>query len=112
MRAGTSLLKEQGIWSAEPLLLANRQEAGLTASCQEQVVLASQELKSLATLPTVVKHSIAASCLDTADSLDHELQLSRDQLVPEITFLDPRAIGKWDILNRVDTLPAVWAMDV
>jgi broad specificity phosphatase PhoE len=110
MRAGKSLLEEQGIWSTEPLFLANREDA-LAASGQEQVVLASQQLKSLATRPTVVKYSLAASCIDTVNIIGRELKMGRDQQVPEITFMDPRGIGKWDMLNRADSLPAVWAMD-
>jgi hypothetical protein len=38
--------------------------------------------------------------------------MGRDQLIPEITFLDPRGVGKWEMVNRADVLPAVWAMDV
>jgi broad specificity phosphatase PhoE len=78
----------------------------------EQVVAACrlmQQEESL--LPTLVKYSLAASCIDTATILGQELKLGTDRLVPEFTFLDPRAIGDWDMSDRNLTLPAVWAMD-
>jgi hypothetical protein len=62
-------------------------------------------------LPTLVKYSLAASCIDTAMIVGHELKLGIDRLVPEFTFLDPRAIGDWDMSARNITVPAVWAMD-
>jgi hypothetical protein len=62
-------------------------------------------------LPTLVKYSLAASCIDTATIVGQELKLGTDRLVPEFTFLDPRAIGDWDMSARNVTLPAVWAMD-
>ena len=106
MRAGTSLLEEQGIWST------TTREISLSASGQEQIRAASQQLQSVTTMPTVVKHSLAASCTDTVRIIGDELHMGRDQLVPEITFLDARGVGKWDMQNRTDTQSAVWAMDV
>lgn len=76
----------------------------MTAACR----LMQQE-ESL--LPTLVKYSLAASCIDTVTIVGQELKLGTDRLVPEFTFLDPRAIGDWDMSARNLTMPAVWAMD-
>jgi broad specificity phosphatase PhoE len=78
----------------------------------EQVVAACRRMQQDdALLPTLVKYSLAASCIDTATIVGQELKLGTDRLVPEFTFLDPRAIGDWDMSARNLTLPAVWAMD-
>ena len=39
-------------------------------------------------------------------------KVGRNNLVPEFNFMDPRAIGKWDMLPLETTKSAVWAMDV
>ena len=62
--------------------------------------------------PGVVKYSLAASCIDTANIIRDGLNLGRDRLVPEFTFLDPRAVGLWEQSSYSKTRPAVWAMDV
>jgi broad specificity phosphatase PhoE len=62
-------------------------------------------------LPTLVKYSLAASCIDTAMIVGQELKLGTDRIVPEFTFLDPRGIGDWDMSSREITMPALWAMD-
>jgi len=110
MRAGTSLLEMEDIWSTNPLFLTNREDA-LSSAGQEQVIAACNELKRANQFPTVLKYSLAAACIDTANIVGRELQLGRDRLVPEFTFMDPRAIGKWDMLSKSETTPAVWAMD-
>ena len=43
--------------------------------------------------PTVVRYSLAASCIDTANVVGRELRLGSDRLVPEFTFLDQRGLG-------------------
>ena len=70
-----------------------------------------EKLRNLDTLPTVVRYSLAASCIDTSNIIGRELKLGRDRLVPEFNFMDPRAVGKWDMSKEVETKPAVWAMD-
>ncbi|GAX13462.1 hypothetical protein FisN_36Lh016 [Fistulifera solaris] len=110
MRAGISLLEEENIWSTNPLFLTNREDA-LSRKGQEQVVAACQKIASLFHLPTVVKYSLAASCIDTSNLIGQELRLGRDRLIPEFTFLDPRAIGRWDMLELQSTKAAVWAFD-
>ena len=62
-------------------------------------------------LPTLVKYSLAASCIDTAMIVGQELKLGTDRIIPEFTFLDPRGIGSWDMSSRGLTMPALWAMD-
>lgn len=88
----------------------NRDDA-LSPAGEEQVVAACQLLQQGTFPPTLVKYSLAASSIDAANLVGRELRLGRDRLVPEFTFLDPRAVGAWDSSNRTTTLPAVWAMD-
>jgi broad specificity phosphatase PhoE len=64
-------------------------EAGI-----EQVIAACQKLSLENRSPTVIKYSLAASCIDTADIVQRELKIGRERVIPEFTFLDPRAIGK------------------
>lgn len=61
--------------------------------------------------PTVVRYSLAASSMDTTDIVGSELKIGRNSLVPEFNYMDPRAIGNWDMLPLATTQSAVWAMD-
>lgn len=92
MRAGTSLLKLDDVWSTNPLFLTNR-EAALSEVGEEEVRRACNLLKASGITPTVVRYSLAASCIDTANIVGEELKIGRDRLVPEFNYLDPRAIG-------------------
>jgi broad specificity phosphatase PhoE len=92
-------------------VLQNRDDA-LSPNGVEQVATACQLMQQEEIrLPTLVKYSLAASSIDTAMLVGQELKLGTDRLVPEFTFLDPRAIGDWDMSARNLTAPAVWAMD-
>lgn len=92
MRAGTSLLELDDVWSTNPLFLTNR-EASLSEVGEEEVRRACNLLKASGITPTVVRYSLAASCIDTANIVGEELKIGRDRLVPEFNYLDPRAIG-------------------
>lgn len=92
MRAGTSLLELDDVWSTNPLFLTNR-EAALSEVGEEEVRRACNLLKASGITPTVVRYSLAASCIDTANVVGEELKIGRDRLVPEFNYLDPRAIG-------------------
>ena len=108
MHAGTSLLEEEDIWSTNPLFLTNREDC-LSPKGREEVTAASEILRT--SRPTLIKYSLAASAMDSADIVSQVLGIGRDRLVPEFTFMDPRAIGMWDMLSMKETEPAVWAMD-
>jgi broad specificity phosphatase PhoE len=78
----------------------------------EQVVEACRHMQQdEKQLPTLVKYSLAASCIDAAMIVGQELKLGTDRIVPEFTFLDPRGIGDWDMSSREVIVPALWAMD-
>lgn len=111
MHVGTSLMQEEGIWSTNPLFLTNREDA-LSPTGQDEVVEACAKIEESGMSPTIVKYSLAASCIDTSNLIGRELKMGRDKLVPEFTFMDPRAIGQWDMLSMEQVEPAVWAMDV
>ena len=108
LRVGTTMLEEEDIWSTNPLFLTNREDA-LSPTGQDQILASCQELKR--TTPTVIKHSLAAACVDTANVVQRELNLGRDRLFAEFVFLDPRGLGAWDNLSKSRVSPAVWAMD-
>lgn len=90
--------------------LKNREDA-LSIEGIEQVIVACQQLNLLNRSPTLVKYSLAASCIDTSNIVQRELKLGRDRIVPEFTFLDPRAIGKWDMMSKKQVEPAILAYD-
>jgi broad specificity phosphatase PhoE len=110
-RAGESLLEEEGIWSTNPLFLTNR-EAALSPKGIEQVEEMCKKLRSDGVAPTIVRYSLAASAIDSSNIIGRELKIGRDRLVPEFNFMDPRAVGSWDMSRLNVTLDAVWAMDV
>jgi hypothetical protein len=110
MRAGESLLEEQNMWGTNPLFLTNR-EAALSSKGMDQVQQACQEMEEAGLDLSVVKFPIAANAIDTSNIVAAELQVGRNRLVPEYTYLDQRGIGKWDMLSLDSTEDAVWAMD-
>ena len=77
----------------------------------EQIQAACVQLEQSSQSPTVVKFSLAASSIDTAQIVGDALNLGRDRIIPEYTYLDPRGIGQWDMYRYSTTLPAVWALD-
>ena len=81
MRAGSSLLEVDDVWSTNPLFLTNR-EAALSEEGEGGVRQACNRLKNLGISPTIVRYSIAASCIDTANIVGAEFNIGRDRLVP------------------------------
>ena len=121
LRSGCSLLEADGVWSTNPLFLTNR-EAALSDLGMLQVREACEYLKSASTttmggigggttIPTVVRYSLAASSVDSANIIGEVLNIGRDRLVPEFNYMDPRAIGGWDYASLNATTEAVWALD-
>lgn len=92
MRAGTSLLEAEDILSTNPLFLTNR-EAALSEKGEDEVRRACNLMKMSGITPTVVRYSLAASSIDSANIVGEELKIGRDRLVPEFNYMDPRAIG-------------------
>ena len=97
MRAAPSLLEIQGIYSTNPLFLTNRENAMDTSSGGEQIVLQALEKIRTGTpddlFPTVAYHSLSANGMDTADLVARQLQLGREKLLPEFTYLDQRGMS-------------------
>lgn len=110
LRAGTSDLEVDGIYSTNPLFLTNR-ENGLSPQGYESLKKTADILKKTPLSPTVAYHSLAANGMDTGDYLARELKLGRDRLLPEFTYLDQRGIGLWDSSDETVVRHAVWAMD-
>jgi broad specificity phosphatase PhoE len=110
MRAGTTLLEEQDIWSTNPLFLTNR-ESALSQKGVDEVRQACRLLQSADINPSVIKYSLAASAVDSAMVVRDELKVGQNRMIPEFTFMDPRAIGGWDMMSLQDTYPAIVALD-
>uniref|UniRef100_A0A7S4I0E2 Uncharacterized protein n=1 Tax=Odontella aurita TaxID=265563 RepID=A0A7S4I0E2_9STRA len=111
MRAGESLLESEDIISTNPLFLTNR-EAALSNVGINQVEETCQRLREYDVNPTIVRYSLAANAVDSANIVGKELKVGRDRLVPEFNLMDPRAIGQYDMLSLNSTEAAIWALDV
>ena len=111
MRAGESLLEQAGILATNPLFLTNR-ENGLSSTGEEQIHEVCRIMEEKGINPSVVKFSLAANAMDTADIIAMDLRVGRNRLVPEYTYMDQRGAGKWDMLPLQTTQDAIWAMDV
>jgi hypothetical protein len=74
MRSASSLLEEENIWSTNPLFLTNR-EAALSEFGESQVRNACKLLLSEGVSPTVVRYSLAAACVDSANIVGEELKV-------------------------------------
>lgn len=110
LRAGSSELEDEGIYSTNPLFLTNRENA-MSDEGYKCLKPAIDVLKKTQNQPTVAYHSLAANGMDTGDLIARELKLGRDRLLPEFTYLDQRGIGLWDSSEESLTRHAVWAMD-
>ena len=110
MRAGTSLLEEEDIWSTNPLFLTNA-EAALSEKGRAEVEAAVRKLKDANIQPSVIKYSLAASAMDTTTIVRDELKVGQNRVVPEFFFMDPRAVGAYDMMSIQQTLPAIIALD-
>lgn len=75
MRAGTSLLEEEDVWSTNPLFLTNR-EAALSQYGEAYVRNACKYMASQGINPTVVRYSLAAASVDSANIVGDELKVS------------------------------------
>lgn len=74
MRAGESILESQDILSTNPLFLTNREDA-LSIVGKEQVEKACRDMANRDINPSVVKYSLAAKAIDTADIIASQLQV-------------------------------------
>jgi len=110
MRAGESLLESEDILSTNPLFLTNRDDA-LSSKGVAQVEDACRDMMSRGINPSVLKYSLAAKCMDTADIIASQMQVGRNRLIPEYTFMDPRGVGLWDKQPISTIEEAIWAMD-
>lgn len=110
MRAGESLLENQNLLSTNPLFMTNRDDA-LSPLGVEQVCTAMNEMMLNDINPSVVKYSLAAKSIDTANLVANEMQVGRNRLIPEYTFMDPRGVGAWNMHPLSATEEAIWAMD-
>ena len=74
MRAGESLLESQDIISTNPLFLTNREDA-LSITGIEQVEATCVNMMDHDVNPSVIKYSLAAKSIDTANIIATQLQV-------------------------------------
>jgi len=110
MCAGQSVFEAENIWETNPLFSTSR-EGALSPLGAEQVQSAINAMESRGINPSVVKYSLATSSMETTEAIASQLFLGRNRLIPEFTFMDPRAVGEWNELSFNTTREAVWAMD-
>ena len=110
MRAGTSELEMDGIYSTNPLFLTNR-ENEMSSEGEAQIMKAIEVLRTTEMSPTICYHSLAANGMDTGDLIARKLRLGREKMLPEFTYLDQRGVGLWDSSDESVVKPAIWALD-
>lgn len=74
VRAGESLLEEEGVWSTNPLFLTNR-EAALSQKGIDQIEKMCEKLRADEMSPTIVRYSLAASAIDSCNIIGKELKV-------------------------------------
>ena len=99
MRSGRTLLEEQDIYCSNPLLLTNR-DAALSPTGRQQVLeTAVTKLQQSGVQPSQIRHSLAASAMDTAQIIKDTLKVGQNRINPEFVFMDPRSVGLWEGLS-------------
>ena len=83
MRAGQSKLEEQNIWGTNPMFLTNREENSMSAQGIAQIQEACRILEQADLNLSVVKYPLAANAVDTSNMIASELQIGRNNIVPE-----------------------------
>ena len=74
MRAGESLLESEDLLSTNPMFMTNRDDA-LSPVGVDQVFNAMDDMILNDLNPSVVKYSLAAKCIDTANLVANEMQV-------------------------------------
>ena len=69
------------------LFLTNKEEDSLTELGVAQMEEACNEMMSVDINPSVVKYSLAAKCLDSANIVATKMMVGRNRIVPEFTFM-------------------------
>ena len=80
MRAGESLLESQDIMSTNPLFLTNRDDA-LSPYGIEQVEAACIDMMNHDVNPSVLRYSLAAKSIDTANVIASQMQVCASPLI-------------------------------
>ena len=109
MRAGESLLEEEGIYSTNPLFLTSSDSA-LSENGKKQLEKVVNQIKESDQQVTLIKFSLAAHSIASCTFIADRLKLGGDRRLQEFTYMDPRAVGKWDGLPISEVEGAIWAM--
>ena len=109
MRAGESLLEEEGMYSTNPLFLTSS-DSTLSEKGKKQLDEAVNLIKESNQQVTLIKFSLAAHSIGSCTYIGDQLKLGGDRRLQEFTYMDPRAVGKWDGLPTQEVEPAIWAM--
>lgn len=97
MRAGESVSYANNQVLTNPVLKTSVETHGLTPRGVQQVLRAAQVLESDGQGPmTWLWASQCQSCQETAELLAYQLNIRREQMVPEFAYLDARGVGAFE----------------
>lgn len=97
MRAGESVSDAKGIAKSNPVEKLSVQAHGLTRKGIQQVLEAARKLRAANVEYDVwLWPSTSFNAMETAEILAYELNIRREQVVPEYSFLDARGLGNLD----------------
>lgn len=112
MRAGESVSLAKGEIRTNPVEKSSIPVHGLTPRGVDQVLVAAEQLKVADVGPTCwIWASQNQACQESADLLAYQLQIRREQIVPEFAFLDARGVGASEGLMYKDVHNSLAKMD-
>ncbi len=97
MRAGECVFDSRGQAKSNPIDMMSMNESGLTRRGIDQTKQAAEALKANGVeFDAWLWAAIATNSMETAEVLAYELNIRRERVVPEFSFLDARGLGVLD----------------
>lgn len=97
MRAGECKFDSRGQAKSNPIDMMSVNESGLTRRGIDQTRKAAEALREKGVeFDAWVWAAIATNSMETAEVLAYELNIRRERVIPEFSFLDPRGLGVLD----------------
>lgn len=101
MRAGESKSDARGEAKSNPIDMMSIRDRGLTRSGIDEIIAAASSLKSKGVeFDAWLWPAIATNSMETAEVLAYELNIRRERVVPEFSFLDARGLGTLDGMDQ------------
>eukprot|EP00171_Calliarthron_tuberculosum_P021542 IDg21542t1 len=97
MRAAECVADAQGVARSNPIEMTSIDVHGLTRGGIQQAINAAEALRSEdVEYDAWIWSAIATNSMETAEVLAYELNIRRERVVPEFSFLDARGLGALD----------------